>query len=112
MAGRGRPTKRLKFTITRDFELESEAVVRHVATTSSGSVLSHSDHIGVPPTPDKDSRTKDMSTPMPPIPAPDFDEDIPDDHNGLGVVHYLSAPAPRKRYENTVSYLSSMTYPY
>ena len=95
-----------------DFELKSKAVVCHVATMSSGSVLSHSDRIGVPPMPDKDSWMKDMSTPMPPIPALDFDEDIPDNHNVLGVVHYLSAPAPCKHYENTVSYLSSMTYPY
>jgi hypothetical protein len=100
-----RPSKRAKLAFTRDYELQTEAVVRHVATTTTGSVLAHSERIPVPASPEKLAPSTHAS--VPPIPNPYFSQDFSqndhDDQNSLGTVHFLSAPAPQRRYANSVS---------
>jgi hypothetical protein len=98
------PSKRAKLTFTRDYELQTEATVRHVTTTSTGSVHAHSTRVPVPASPEKHALLTHASAP--PIPGPDFSQDSHDDHDDhedLGTVHFLSAREPQKRYANSVS---------
>jgi hypothetical protein len=99
----GRPSKKAKLTYTRDYELQTEALVRHVATTSAGSVFAQSERIPVPASPEKAATSNHPSTSIPPIPSPDFSQEAPDDYNDLGKIHFLSAPEPHRRYANSVS---------
>ncbi|KAF9516229.1 hypothetical protein BS47DRAFT_1442286 [Hydnum rufescens UP504] len=100
MSGTCQPAKKkAKLVFTRDFELQSQAVVQHIATTSSRPVLSSFNCIIVPATPDKPPRPNYSH--VSPISGPDFGQDIPDDNEDLGTVHYLPGPAPCKHYANT-----------
>ncbi|KAF9504167.1 hypothetical protein BS47DRAFT_1368992 [Hydnum rufescens UP504] len=92
-----RPAKKAKLTFVHDFELQSQATVHHVSTTSSEPVLI-SDCLIVPATPDKLPRPN--SSHLSPISGPDFGQDIPDDNDDLGTVHYLPGPTPCKHYAN------------
>ncbi|KAF9505353.1 hypothetical protein BS47DRAFT_1368135 [Hydnum rufescens UP504] len=97
MGGTHRPAKKAKLTFTCDFELQSQATVHHISTTSSESVLT-SDCLIVPATPDKPARPN--CSHLSPISGPDFGQDIPGDNDDLGTVHYLPGPTSRKCYSN------------